>query len=110
MLRTDAAASAEQACTALTPVLRPAQVARWVEVIAQLVEAVVGGGILGLRREGVGVGTDGDISTQALEYRTGGVDGGADHFWLAAVEQQRSHAQLRDRFGGLGHGRLHPAA
>ncbi|MNN02894.1 hypothetical protein D3C81_1155660 [compost metagenome] len=86
----------------MPPVTGPAQVARWVEVFAQLIEAIVGSGVLGLRREGIGIGADGDLHAQALERLTRHIQRRADHLGLAAVEQQCTDTQPSNRFGRLG--------
>ncbi|MND86497.1 hypothetical protein D3C80_784650 [compost metagenome] len=103
MLRADATATADHAGTPRTPVLGPCQVTRRIEVFAQFVQAIVGSGFFGLRWEGVGIGTDGNLGVVSLDDRARDINGGADHLRLATVEQHRSHPQADCGFDGVGH-------
>ncbi|RML82300.1 hypothetical protein APX70_02849 [Pseudomonas syringae pv. maculicola] len=73
--------------TALDPVRGPLLITLRVKVFAQFIQTIVGLGVLGLRRERIGVCTNGDVNVQGVEHLTRRINRSADHFWLAAIEQ-----------------------
>ena len=87
----------------LAPIRRPLQVTWRIEIVAQRVQPIVSRRLFRLRREGIGVRADLNVHPQPFKRFPRRINRRADHFRLAAVEQQRLDAQLNRHCRRLGH-------
>ena len=69
VFRADAAAAADEVCPGSAPALGPAQIIQRPQIAADLVQTVIGSRLLGLGREGVGIGAEANVGAPLRRQR-----------------------------------------